>query len=232
MFFEKFLPLQTQRKKLLRQVQQGALSDFLGVPFPAPSLDYREAGFLSLDLETTGLDINHDHILSIGMVTINASGIDLASARHILVYSANPLPGETVTIHRLTDDIVSQGLPIRQALAQVWEQLAGKVLVAHHARIECGFLRRACSNLYGSGWVAPVIDTQQLAARRLARREGHIAHRQLRLDSLRQHYRLPTYRAHNALADAIATAELFLAEMAEISGGNEGVPLKKLLSRC
>ena len=42
-----------------------------------------------------------------------------------------------------------------------------------------------------------------------------IAPGDLRLFNLRERYHLPNYKAHNALSDAISTAELFLALAAE-----------------
>jgi DNA polymerase-3 subunit epsilon len=233
MLFERLMTLDYRRKRALQTCQQqGAMRDFLATGFPDSSLDFRQVTYTCLDLETTGLDIHHDHILSIGMVDIDSKGIDLGSAEHILVNSPHELPAETVTIHRLTDDMVKQGLPVKQALSKLLDRLRGKVLIAHHASIECGFVRQACNNLFDCDWLVPVIDTQQLGARRLRRRHAHHAPHETRLDSLRQHYRLPAYQAHNALADAIATAELFLAEITEIRGTDSSLALGKLLSRC
>ncbi len=222
-----------RRKRALQGCRQhGAMHDYLATGFPPGSLDYRQVTYTCVDLETTGLDIQQDHILSIGMVDIDCNGIDLGSAVHILVNSPRQLPAETVTIHRLTDDMVKQGLPLKQALNQLLERLRGKVLVAHHASIECGFVRQACDRLFQCDWLAPVIDTQQLGLRRLRRQHAQHGPHEARLDSLRQHYHLPSYQAHNALADAIATAELFLAEITEIRGSDSSLALGKLLSRC
>ena len=52
----------------------------------------------------------------------------------------------------------------------------------------------------------------------------------LRLWTARERYGLPSYRAHECLIDAIACAELYLAQVAEMrSQGNE-VTLTRLLS--
>jgi DNA polymerase-3 subunit epsilon len=52
----------------------------------------------------------------------------------------------------------------------------------------------------------------------------------LRLDALRARLGLPEHTLHDALGDAVATAELFLAQ-AEHLGGREGVPLGSLRLR-
>ena len=92
--------------------------------------------------------------------------------------------------------------------------LAGRVLVAHSARIEHDFLDVACRRLYGCPFVAPLVDTLELEQRKIVRSGSPIAPGALRLDALRQQYGLPRYRAHDALSDAIGAGELLLAQIA------------------
>ncbi|MDH5396136.1 MAG: hypothetical protein OEW97_07655, partial [Gammaproteobacteria bacterium] len=51
----------------------------------------------------------------------------------------------------------------------------------------------------------------------------------LRLFNLRKKLNMPVYKAHNALLDAIATAELFLAILNDVSPKNNA-RLKEFLS--
>ena len=62
-------------------------------------------------------------------------------------------------------------------------------------------------------YLNPVIDTLTLARKWLARRNKEPEQGALRLYALRERYGLPRYNAHNALSDALATAELFLAQV-------------------
>ena len=73
-----------------------------------------------------------------------------------------------------------------------------------------------------------MIDTEVLARRRLQRRNQPYRPGELRLSGLRERYQLPRYRAHNALSDALATAELFLAITADMAA-DDRVRLKELL---
>ena len=221
--------LEFRRKRLLARSPAGPLREFLSRPFADPHLDYRQACFLAMDLETTGLNSEQDHILSVGTVEIHGDAIDLGTARHQLVHSSQPLPEESVVIHRITDDLSAQGDTIRHIVESLLEQLAGKVLLAHHARIETGFLRSACQRLFGGELLLPVVDTLRLAHRQLRQRNAVFSSEDLRLGALREHYHLPRYPAHNALSDAIAAGELFLAQAAERSG-SRALPLKRLLA--
>jgi DNA polymerase-3 subunit epsilon len=68
-----------------------------------------------------------------------------------------------------------------------------------------------------------------VAKRRLDKRDVAYDPSELRLSMLRQRYHLPDHYAHNALNDAIATAELFLAQISDDSDINK-VMLKNYLS--
>jgi DNA polymerase-3 subunit epsilon len=74
--------------------------------------------------------------------------------------------------------------------------------------------------------LAPVVDTLLLEQRRLLRANKGIKSGDLRLHYCRQRYGLPDYPAHDALTDALATAEL-LSAWAIHAGGKQGVRLKQ-----
>lgn len=226
--FARLLPLDYRRRQLLKHAAVGPLRDFLATPFPDPRQDYRKADYVALDLETSGLDSRRDRILSIGHVSIHAQRIHLDTARHTLLQTPVPLQGGNVGIHRLTDDMLADGQVLAEVLDALLPELAGKVLLAHHAQIEIGFLRAAYQQLFNADWLMPVVDTQWLARRRLERRHAVYQPAALRLANLRGAHHLPRYPAHHALSDALATAELFLAETAGL-GESAPIPLKKLL---
>jgi DNA polymerase-3 subunit epsilon len=221
--------LNWRRRRLHRLLEPGPLRDFYAVPLPRAGLDYRDVPMLAIDLETTGLDPRKDQILSFGWVGLNGDRIELSQARHRLVRVRGEIPAESAVIHQITDDQAAAGGHLPNALAELLQALAGRVMIAHHARVEQGFLSMACRRLFGAGLLVPTIDTQALARRTLERRHIPYKGSDLRLHALGERYNLPRYGAHNALADAIAAAELFLAQAAHRDGGG-GVQLRDLLS--
>ena len=92
---------------------------------------------------------------------------------------------------------------------------AGRVLIAHHARIEMRFMQQACKRCFNAPFIIPVIDTQTVARRTFERRNLAYRGGELRLAALRERYGLPRYSLHNALSDALSAAELFLAQLAQ-----------------
>jgi DNA polymerase-3 subunit epsilon len=229
MWFNLF-DLNHKRRQMLEQVADGPLHDYYDTPFPDSKLQIKDVQFAVLDFETTGLDVQTDHLVSLGMVKINSLGIALDTAWYEIIKTKREMAQQTTIIHEITDDMVGQGMDINNVIAQLLAELAGHVLVAHHARLELGFLKMLCNNLYGADFIIPVIDTQLLAKRLLQRSQDFLKEGSLRLFNLRERYHLPVYKAHNALNDALATAELFLALLSDLYP-NLDCKLKDLLSK-
>ena len=213
-----------KRRRLLRRAE-GALHDYYLHPFSSRDNDCRSQELIALDLETTGLDPKQDVILSIGMVSIRQLEVVLDSAQHYLVQPDRAIPEHSAVIHQITDDQAACGDPLQSVLARILPQLAGKVMIAHNSHVELQFIGRACLQFYGAGFSIPVIDTQNIARRTLERQDQIYRSEQVRLAECRQRYHLPQYRLHNALSDATATAELFLAQVASYDN-RKTIPLK------
>lgn len=219
-----------RRKRALARAVPGPLADYLSLPHPGRRGDCRGTPMVAIDLETTGLNPRRDAILSIGLVHIDDWGIRLDSAWHRIVRIDRAIPGESAAIHQITDDQAAAGEPIEALLPEVLARLAGRPLVVHYSPVEQNFLDAACRRLYGAPFVAPIIDTLEIAQRVFERRNHLIQPGDLRLSNLRPRYNLPQYRAHNALTDALATAELFLAMADNLYPGTP-CPLGAFLSR-
>lgn len=222
------LALEWRRRWRLRRTPAGPLHDYLSAPLPKPSQDYRDLEYVAVDLETTGLDARRDQILSIGWVRLTGTRINLATARHRLVRVQGDIPANTAVIHQITDDLAATGQDLSTALPEFLNDLSGRVMIAHHARVEQTFLGAACKRLWGQGLLARTVDTQTIARRIFERRQIAFKGSDLRLHALGERYNLPRYGAHNALSDALAAAELFLAEAAHRDNGR-GMRLAEFL---
>lgn len=227
--WQRLLGTEFARRHALRQAPAGPMRDFLTMAGPPAKTPCDQIHIVAVDLETTGLDPQHDSILSIGLVEIAHLSIRLESAWHQLLRVNRPVPEDSVVIHQITDDRCATGLALAEALPALLQRLAGKVMLVHHASIEQQFLDRACMAVYGAPFVIPTIDTLRLARRRLERRSQAAHGGALRLFNLREHYGLPRYKAHNALTDALATAELFLA-MAAALGAPQQCRLRDVIT--
>ena len=108
-------------------------------------------------------------------------------------------------------------MPPQQALAALFEAAAGRVWVFHHAALDVSFLQQACRDWASLKPPFAVLDTMQIELGLRKRREQPVQQGDLQLGRLRKDYCLPRYTAHNALIDALATAELLLAIVARLN---------------
>ena len=210
------------RKKLLKKTQSTVMQEYYGKPFPNKKELISNLKIVSLDFETTGLNIEQDDVVSVGSVSVSQLGVVLDTCWHQLINTNAELPEMSVVIHQITDNEMVKGISIENALPVLLKKLSGNVLLAHNAKIEIGFINKMCKKLYGTEFIIPVIDTQYLAKRSLERKNQVHKSKQLRLFNLRKTFNMPPYKAHNALMDAIATAELFLAMFNKISPKKNG----------
>ncbi|MBF0589496.1 MAG: 3'-5' exonuclease [Magnetococcales bacterium] len=217
-FLHQFSRLEIKRRHLLKSAPEGPMRDYLSQPFPSRRKRYEELRYLALDTETTGLDDLHDQILSIGYVPIDGLGIHLRDAAYHLVKPYREIPEQSVVIHGLTDDEVYSADSIESVLPKVLKALKGRVLIAHYASLDLRFLGWACRRTYRCPLLVPVIDTLDLEYRTMRHRNQYPKKGEMTLDALRVLYNLPRYRAHNALSDALAAGELFMAQASHRAG--------------
>ena len=218
-------PFRKSNATLVERVPDGGLRRYLAAPAPARETPVGRVPMLALDFETTGLDPGRDQIISAGMVDVDGLGIPLGTATNLLVNPGTGI-GQSAIIHQLTDDeLLAKGVPLEEALDIVFGRLAGRVLLAHHAGVEVGFLAAAVGRLYGVSVEIPAVDTLQLGRRALGQGEDHPPDA-LRLWRLRRRSALPTYRGHDSVVDALACAELYLALAQELGVKTLGQALR------
>ena len=220
-----------RRRQFLQRCHNPIMRRYLATRPPPPDSDFQEAEYLVADLEMTGLDPRRDHILSIGFVPIIQRRIRLEDACHMLVASRLGV-GQSATIHGIHDNELSNALPLARALERFIEALCGRVLILHCAAVDLAFIQPACKQGFDLPLLTPLVDTLKLEQKRLAARGrlDQLPRDGLRLAECRARYHLPRYPAHNALTDALATAELFLAQAAHSAAGGR-LPLRHFLDR-
>jgi DNA polymerase III subunit epsilon len=204
-----------------RQAGDARLKRFFAAWSLAPSMPLAEAPLVGLDIETTGLDANRHSIVSIGTVPFTLERIFFSRRRHWLLKPRFPLEQRSVTLHHITHSDLAHAPDLNEVLADVLEALSGRLPVVHYRNIERSFIESAVQHRLGESLLFPVIDTMALEARfyrqaPLARIRQWLGGQpvSVRLHQSRQRYGLPAYLPHHAVIDALATAELFQAQVA------------------
>ncbi len=198
------------------------LRAYYGVGVPAGDMPLAEVPMVALDVETTGLDPVRDGIVSIGLVPMTLERIVASASRHWIVRPRVALDETSVTLHGITDSQIVEAPDFQSILGEVLEAMAGRIVVVHCRDIERQFLDQALKVRIGEGIEFPTIDTMALEALVhprgkpgfFARLFGRREQASIRLAASRARYGLPRYALHHALTDALATSELFQAQVA------------------
>ncbi len=190
----------------------GPLKEFYDVPAPDDRTPLDELPLLAVDVETTGLKPAQHQLVSIGWVPVDGGRIDLSGAGYVVLRGSEGFSvGSSATIHHLTDDEIAAGIEPEEAVAQFLAALQGRAMLAHFAAMEEGFLSRACEQYFGAPLKVKTVDTFAMERRHMERMGTFPRGEDLRLARVRARYGLPGYRNHNALTDALACAEQYLA---------------------
>jgi DNA polymerase-3 subunit epsilon len=185
---------------------------------PDSSMGWREVSFGVIDFETTGLDPSADEIVSFATVPVEDGRVRIAESRYGLVRPKRMPDGESIRIHGLRPADLEDAPAFEQALDDLLAGITGRVLVAHVAAVERGFLGAALSH-HGLELRNPIVDTAALAAE-LVRRGGSLdlGRPPAGLTDLARAFRLPVHRPHHADGDALTTAQVFLALATHLEG--------------
>lgn len=177
-----------------------------------------EVPFAFLDVETTGLDpANGDRVCEIAVLkTVNGTEVDRFVT---LVNPGKSIPLSAVTVHGITDVMVSRSPFFRDIANDLLSFLRGAVVVAHNARFDLGFLRMELSNLGLTLPETDVIDTLGIARR-------HYSFDSNGLGRIARDIGLPAAAAHRALADVLTTRSVFEYFLMDLN--RRGIRLKRL----
>ena len=202
--------LRMRRLLYQRRIAGTALQTCWQAPLPSTSSDWRKVSFLVADAEMSSMDASTGELLSVGWVLVENGSIDLGSAQHHLIQAENSV-GQSATIHNLRDYDLVDANTRERALAHFLEAAAGRVLVFHNAVLDMAFLNKISRREFNAPILMPVVDTLLQEEKLLRRREHVLKPGELRLQGCRDRYGLPHFHGHNALLDALATAELLIA---------------------
>jgi DNA polymerase-3 subunit epsilon len=171
--------------------------------------------WVSLDCETTGLNVRTDEIIAIGAVRIVGNCIMTSERFEVLVRPERGVSADSVRIHRLRESDVAQGLPIDDALKRLMHFIGSRPLVGYYLEFDVAMLNRALFPMLGQGLPQAKIEVSALyhdyKFRQLPpyQQQANVDI-DLRFDTLMQDLALPRRNAHDAINDAVMAALAFI----------------------
>lgn len=165
----------------------------------------REQRMVVLDLETTGLHLKRDKVISIGAVAIENGAIDYSQQFECTLRRQVEVT-ESVLIHGIAPSELARGQEPEEALLNFMEFVGDSVLLAFHAPFDQRMLARALKQELGYTLKHSFLDVADLAPmlfpEAAVKRNG--------LDNWLEHFKIQIPQRHHASADAMATAEIAL----------------------
>ncbi|MCC6074110.1 PolC-type DNA polymerase III [Pseudomonas sp. GCM10022188] len=178
----------------------------LASPPPLDGRPLQTQRFVVLDLETSGLNVERDIVLSIGAVLIEDGAIDFGRQFECTLQRQLKTVTESVLIHGIPPSALARGVAPAEALLQLMEFAGDCVFLAYHAPFDQRMLTRALKTELGYRLQHPFFDIADLAPmlfpEAFVQRGG--------LDHWIDYFKLSMAQRHHASADALATAEIAL----------------------
>lgn len=156
--------------------------------------------YVSLDLETTGLNPKYDRIIEIGAVRIR--GGEVTDAFQSFVDPGRILNETVCRLTGITKEMLEGAPEAEKAVAELLDFIGDDILVGHRILFDYSFIKRAAVN-QKLIFEREGIDTLKLARKFLPDLESR------KLEYLCGYYMIE-HKAHRALGDAKAASDLFL----------------------
>ena len=186
--------------------EQQRRRDALPAPAAPDETPLTHQRLVVLDLETSGLDMKRDQVLSIGAVVIDNGAIQLGQQFECTLHRNDHRVSASVLIHGLAPSSIAAGIEPDEALLAFMEFLGDSPLLAFHAGFDQRMLTRALKDTLNLRLRHPFFDVAEMAP--LLCPQAEI--RNGGLDDWTKHFGLQVQQRHHASADALVTAELAL----------------------
>jgi DNA polymerase III epsilon subunit family exonuclease len=168
------------------------------------------SNFVALDLETTGLNPEVDHIIEVGAARFR-DGQAVAEMSQ-LIDPHMPIPQFITRLTGISTEDCRGQPDIAQVLPQLLDFLGEDPLVAQNAPFDVAFLQAALGRAILPPLSNTIFDTLILSCVLLPQLRDH------RLSTLVEFYGISLEKAHRALEDARATGEVFLSLAQQLVG--------------
>ena len=184
--------------------QKVRLDAWRKLPSPDAARSHFQTRYIVADVETSGLNMVNDHLISIGAVGVSNGMINPLDAFEVVLRQDIVSTHDNILIHGIGGSAQRDGVDPADALLLFLEYVGKSPLVAYHAEFDQRFIERAMKRFLGAtialqwidiAWVLPEIFRERIDA-------------QVALDDWLQQFDIENIQRHNAVSDAYATAKL------------------------
>lgn len=189
--------------KMLYGVEFNMVDERLKICYNPTDDQLRDQEYVVFDLETTGLSQYYDSIIEFGAVLYSHGQI--IERKDFFVKPPHPIPVFIQEKTHISESDVADARTFKECVAEIDEFIKGRVLVAHNAAFDYGFLNEERRRIGLPPYMNPVIDTLDLARSLFKNRRAY------RLGNMARQYKIEYDEevAHRADYDAEVLLQVF-----------------------
>jgi DNA polymerase-3 subunit epsilon len=203
-------------KPRLNPQQQQRFDAWSALPRAALDDPVSESRCVVVDVETSGLSLQDDKLISIGAVAIVNGKVALGDSFYVVLQQQAASEKGNILLHGIGTAEQLEGVPPADALLDFLDYLGKAPLIAFHVTFDETMIRRAMSEYLGFSFKHPWLDLAYV----MPSLNPPLAMKHHALDDWIGHFGIRNDVRHNALADALATAQLFQIALAQAGNKN------------
>jgi len=192
-------------KPQLTPQQQQSLSVWNGLPYALLNTPFTGARCVVVDVETSGLNLQEDRLISIGAVAVVHGQIALGDSFYVVLQQPTVSHKENILLHGIGSAAQAEGVPAVDALLSFLDFLRKDPLIAFHVTFDQTMIQRAMRQYLGFSFKHSWVDMAYV----MPALNPALATQHRSLDDWISHFDIRNDARHNALADALVTAQLF-----------------------
>lgn len=164
---------------------------------------------VSLDCETTGLDVKTADIISIGAVKVKGNRVLTSDRLDIKLKPPKTLTGDSIKVHKIRASDLEDGIDLEDALEQVLEFVGNRPILGYYVNYDIRMLDKFIRPKFGFGLPSKAIELSHVYHDIIKWRSvgGNV---DLRFDTISEALDIPILERHTALGDAITVALMYV----------------------
>lgn len=164
---------------------------------------------VSLDLETTSLNVDEASILSIGAVRIKGKRVKTSDRLDIVLKPPKDLTGESIKIHKIRAQDLAEGIELRDALEHVLEFVGNRPILGYYVNYDIRVLSKYLRQEFGFSLPNKAIELSHVYHDIIKWKHigGDV---DLRFDTIASKLNMPIIQRHTALGDAVTVALMYV----------------------
>lgn len=161
----------------------------------------KDREWVFLDIETTGLDTKNDAVIEIAALKANKT--EIRSKWSVFIKQDKPIPKNITELTGITDEMLSDGIEMSEALSELSEIIEGNMVVCYNKKFDINFLEREYKKYGIESPFSKLTDALVLARKRI-----YID--SYKLGSLAEHFNISYEEQHRAMSDCEVLYKVFL----------------------